>query len=142
MRRLGGILVVVCVLACCGCGGGTRSDLVDMDGKITFGGGVWPTEGTLFFMRVEVSEGERNRPARADFDKEGNFRVGSYEKDDGIYPGKYIVSVECWKVKPSAAGPGVSYLPKKFQSAQTSGLTMDVPPGSGALQVEWDVPKN
>ena len=141
MRKLSGFLVVVSVLACCGCGG-TRADLVKMSGKITFGGGTWPTEGTLFFMPVEVAEGMRNRPARADFDKEGNFRVGSYEKADGIYPGKYIVAVECWKVPPSAAGPGVSYLPKKSQSAQTSGLTVDVPPGSGPLYREWDVPKD
>jgi hypothetical protein len=44
-------------------------------------------------------------------------------------PGKYIMHVESWETPPSMQGPPAkSYVPKKYQSALTSGFKLDITP--------------
>jgi hypothetical protein len=42
-------------------------------------------------------------------------------------PGKYTMHVECWQSPPNMEGkPVKSFVPQKYQSAATSGFTLDI----------------
>ena len=133
-------LLVVCCLGIAGCGP-SGPELVKVKGKVTFGGGPWPAEGTLYFHPVDPAEGMPERPARADFDTEGNFTVTSFEDGDGLVPGKYKVIVECWESAPMMGKPVKSYVPKRYQTSGTSDLEVVIESGSGTQTITRDVPK-
>jgi hypothetical protein len=87
-----------------GCGSG-RPATTRVSGKVTLGGGAWPKAGTLYFNPLEVPEGGIKRPAMGVFDVNGIYSASSWDKGDGLLPGKYNVSVECWLSPPSMGGP-------------------------------------
>ena len=142
LRVAWGLLLAAACVVLFGCGRG-GPEVVRVTGKVTFGGGAWPAEGVLYFTPVEPAEGMPARPAPADFDKEGNFTVTSFDEGDGLVPGKYRVAVECWESAPSMDKPGpvISYVAKKYQTAATSDLVVVIESGSGTTTVELDVPK-
>ena len=129
------------LLTIAGCGSsGPRA--VPVHGKITLGGGTWPKEGVLYFTSTEPAPGFTRHPGKAKFEKDGTFVVSSAGVGDGLYPGKYGVAVECWETPPSMdpkAPPRRGVADRKFESAQSSGLTLDVPVGSGPINVDFDV---
>lgn len=134
--------VLAALLLTVGCG---RSDveLVPVRGTVTYGGGKWPAEGMLYFTSAEATPGQPQRPARASFDPSGKFEVTSFDEGDGLVPGEYKVAVECWKEPPTmdSVNPPVSYVPEKYQSPQTSDLTVTIKSGQGGEEVKFDVPK-
>jgi hypothetical protein len=83
-------------------------------GTVTFDNGPPPAEGAVFFAPIAAEKGYPRRPARARFGRDGTFAATSFEPGDGLVPGEYRVSVECWKVVPSMGGPGVSYVGSSF----------------------------
>jgi hypothetical protein len=131
-----GLLLIIA-----GCGSsGPRA--VPVQGKITLGGGEWPKPGVLYFTSTEPAAGFPRRPGTAKFDKTGAFVVSTAGAGDGLYPGKYAVAVECWEVPPSMdpkAPPRRGVADRKYESAQSSGLTLNVPEGSGPIHVDFDV---
>lgn len=125
-----------------GCGGSGGPELVPVQGKITFGGGAWPKEGTLLFSPVEAAPGLPKRPGTAHFGVNGKFRAGSFKEADGLIPGHYKISAVCWEVAPVLDGPPAkSYVPAKYQSAATSGLEVTVNVGTPQTGLIFDVPK-
>jgi hypothetical protein len=125
-----------------GCGESGEPTLVPVQGKITFGGGAWPNEGTLCFAPVDSAPGVPKRPASAHFDKNGNFRATSFKEGDGLIPGRYKISVDCWEVKPTMGGPRAkSYVPDKYQSVATSDMELMVTAGVPQRALVLNVPK-
>jgi hypothetical protein len=118
-----------------GCGSRV-SGLNVVRGKVTYGGGPWPKEGMINFIGGP-------RPASAKFDLEGNFAVASFEKQQGLFPGKYKVTVECWEERPQMGVPnsGKSYVPAKYMSPTTSDLEFTVEAGKPLTDLKFDVPK-
>lgn len=131
-----------CLVLAAGCGSGT--EVVPVKGQITFGGGPWPKPGVVYFLPVSSAAGSSLRPAWAKFDTDGRFFATSFREGDGLVPGKYLASVECWEKPPSMSDPTppVNAVPEKFRSAQTSGLELLVEPGQQGINIEWDVPKS
>ena len=118
-------------------------ETVPVAGKVTLDGGAWPTAGRLYFNPLEPAAGLPRRSGTADFDTDGRFRVSSWEKGDGLVPGKYKVGVACWKVPPSMEGPpAVSYVAQPYQAAATSDKVIVIEPGSPEVELNWDVPRN
>jgi|GEM_PF-2551444 len=134
-----------------GCGGSEKG-LVPVSGYITFDGGPWPKPGKITFLPIGDS-GTELRPASADFATDGAFTVSSYDGSQGLYPGEYGVTVECWEEEPGMAKPeelkertakkdwrpsaqlkpvslgptgGKSYVPPLYQNPQTSPLKLKV----------------
>jgi hypothetical protein len=135
-------LVAVGLLLCiAGCGSsGPRP--IRVHGKITLGGGAWPKEGVIYFTPLAPAEGFPRRPGTAKFGTDGEFIVTTLTAGDGLYPGKYGAAVECWAIPPSMdpkAPPRRGVADPKFESAGSSGLTLDVLPGSGPINVDFDV---
>lgn len=62
----------------------------------------------------------------------GSFQLQESGSQSGILPGTYQVVIESWKEEPGKLLPsgvistGVSNIPKKYQSAVTSGLTATI----------------
>ena len=134
-------MLFACFAAIAGCGR-RGPEVVKVKGRVTFGGGAWPTEGTLYFTPVAPAAGMPARPAPAHFDVNGDFTVTSFDKGDGLVPGKYKVAVECWEVAPMmGGGPPKSYVAGRFQTAATSGIEVVIESGAGTAFVELDVPK-
>ncbi len=116
--------------------------IVPVHGKITYGKGDWPKPGVVYFTGKDAAKGLPLRPAVGRFDVHGNLVVTSFEKGDGLLPGRYKLGIECWEVPPGMNGsPGKSYVPKKFQSAATSGLEVTADQNAGRVDLNIDIPK-
>jgi hypothetical protein len=114
-------------------------ELVRVSGRVTLDGQAPPGPGTLYFAPTEAAGGQPLRPATAHFAADGLYQVNSFDEGDGLVPGRYQVSVHCWKVEPTIDGPpAVSHIAARYMSAGTSALELVVE--SGARRMEWDVP--
>ena len=103
-------------IATLGCGNSDRPKTVPVSGSVTFEGEPPEYPGALFFAPLEAAEGYPRRGGRALFGTDGRFEATSFEEGDGLVPGTYRVRVESWKEPPSMGRPGVSYVPKGFES--------------------------
>jgi hypothetical protein len=134
------VLAVTCLLlAVSGCGGSPNRVLVE--GRITFGGGDWPAEGTVQFHPMEAAKGVPRIPGSADFKSDGNFHAGTHKPGDGLTPGRYRVTVECWKEWPTESSAGVSHVPPVYRDANKTPLEVLVPDGKSRTKITLDVPR-
>lgn len=135
-------LGLLATLAFVGCGGGDHPDTIPVRGRLTYGGGDWPKPGRIFFTPLEPAEGFPRHAGTAEFETDGRFRAKTWEEGDGLMPGKYRVSIECWKSPPSMGDPStLSYVPIDLRIAARSQWEIEVTPGGEALEIERDVPK-
>ena len=111
-----GLILVAMGLSTLGCDG--RPSRVPVSGQVTVDGK--PLEfGTIAFY---PSAG--GRPGGASLAEGGSYSITMYEKNDGLPPGKYSVTV--------AAANWISddacrwHSPKRYQDVQTSGLTAEI----------------
>jgi hypothetical protein len=124
MLRLLLILAVGLLFTACGSG---LPQTIPVSGHVTFDGKPPPAAGSILFLPVEAAEGFPLRPATGAFDAAGQFKAKTFEPGDGLMPGKYAMSIECWDTPPNMTGnPGKSHVPKKYQSPQTSGFNLDI----------------
>jgi len=139
MTRSSLFLSALLLAAAAGCGSGLPQT-VRVSGRVTFDGQAPPGPGTVFFLPQEAAEGFPIRPATGEYDKSGYFKAQTFEPGDGLMPGKYTMHVESWETPPSMQGPPAkSYVPKKYQSALTSGFKLDITPKMGPQQINLDV---
>ena len=134
---------IVVLFSVAGCGGPDRPQTVPVSGVITFGNGPWPKSGKIFFTCVEPEPGFPLRPGVADFDRDGSFVVTSYEPGDGLVPGTYRLSIECWEVAPNFDGiPSQSVIPDRYHDPATNGIEEIVIKSSdNQRELELDIPK-
>ncbi len=122
-----------------GCG----SDLpqtIKVTGKVSFDGGPPPGPGVVNFLPTEAAAGFPLRPGNGDFGTDGNYTAYTFEPNDGLMPGKYLVYLECWETPPNMEGkPVKSFLPKKYQAAQSSGFTLDLDTKSSSKVFDLDI---
>jgi len=123
--------IVVCTLTLMlamttGCG----SDMpktVKVSGKVTFDGKAPPGPGVVYFLPKEAAKDFPLRPATGDFAANGEYKATTFEPNDGLMPGNYRAYIECWETAPNMDGkPVKSFVPKKFQSADSSGFELEV----------------
>lgn len=110
---------------------------IPVSGKITYGGGAWPTEGVIYFKPLEPVPGYPQLTGLAHFGPSGTFRVQSTGFDEGLVPGRYSLQVECWETPPNMEGkPVKSHLPAGYQAPE---LTLEA--GTKSKELTLDVPK-
>ena len=145
MRAIKTATALVLVGACCGglsgCGSGSGSDLplVPVSGRVTFEGGPPPAGGKVTFVQVSGSglAGMPNRPAQAGFGTDGYFAATSFEKGDGLLPGRYIATVICMDGEPTDTRPfeKITYVPLDYKAEE-----LVVEEGQNAIEVNYNVP--
>jgi hypothetical protein len=129
----------VAILAAGGCGS-DRPQTIPVGGTITFDGGPPPAPGTLYLTTNDPAEGFPIRPATAEFDADGRFAAKTWDSGDGMMPGRYKITVECWEVPPTMGGPpSKSYVPPKYESTATSPLEIALEPGDDEQVLQLDV---
>jgi hypothetical protein len=135
------VLLVLALTLLGGCGGG--SETVKVKGQVTFGGGPWPKPGAINFLPADKRDPDWPlHPGTAQFNTDGFFTVTSFRPGDGLLPGKYRVSVDCWEVPPTMDGPPAkSWVPPKYSNAQTSGLEITVQADGPTSDLRFDIPK-
>lgn len=144
MHRLGfaaiGLWAVVAV-SLAGCGGSTL-ETVPVSGRITFGGGDWPTEGRINFQPVSAPQGKTLHPGSATFGKDGKYTVMTGQTP-GLAPGEYTATIECWETPPSMDNPSAakSYAPARYSNPSQSGLKLKIEPTDRSKDFSFDVPK-
>jgi hypothetical protein len=97
LRRWPLLAAAVCVVGLAGCG---SKGLVQVEGRVTFGGGKPPAAGYLFFVPNEMSTNRKQDtegplPGTALFKADGSFRATTFTDGDGLRPGSYEVRIEC-----------------------------------------------
>lgn len=131
------------VLFLLGCGD-PGPEIVPVKGTITYGGGPWPAAGGVLLAPVEAAAGQPVVPTIVTLAQDGSF-IAESSVGAGLVPGKYRVGVECWELPPDDSRKehpfGKSYVPAKYKNPATSGLAFDVPSGSAAMEVKFDVPR-
>lgn len=136
------LLLVAALGATSGCGN-RGPETVPVRGRVTYGGGPWPKPGTITFVTHKPNPDYPSRPGSAEFDTEGNFVVTSWRPGDGLAPGTYRASVDCWVVPETMDKPGSgrNCVPAKYRNSQTSGFEVTVEPGKPLADLRFDVPK-
>ena len=133
------IVAAMLAIAAGGCGG-NPSMTVPVAGRITFGGGACPAEGTIVFSPVAVEKGLPRRPGTAKFNQDGAFTVTSFREGDGLVPGHYRPIVSCWKGEPKNDDPSsferLNYVPSNYKAEEVV-----VAAAGNPIIVTLDVPK-
>jgi hypothetical protein len=72
------------------------------------------------------------RGAKSFIQHDGTFQLGTFGATDGAIVGEHKVAVVAYE-RPASAGPesgnGKLLVPQKYTNPESSGLTLDVPPG-------------
>ena len=137
-RALVAILVSLMSSALMGGCGPSGPDRVQVVGEVTFDAAPPPAAGTVYFAPIEPAEGLPRRGGYGVFGKgDGTFVVGSVKPDDGLVPGKYRVTIECWEQSPGDDGtPGKSLIPDGYTPPE---LEIEVGAG-GQVRADYDIP--
>jgi hypothetical protein len=134
-RRTLWILALLALFPLAGCGDdGVPTKRVR--GTLTFKGGPPPKEGGILLTPLEAAPGLPRREARGEFDTSGKFSLTTFDKGDGIIPGKYAVKITCWRVTPTlATSDTANYVPSSFKPV----VTIDADAGE-PVEITIDVP--
>ncbi len=118
------IVLIFGILGTVGCGGSSGEDLAPVRGVVTLDGKSL-TEGFVF---VTPPEGKL---AMGAIQSDGTFVLGTNTNSDGARVGTHPVSIQ-----PPPASEGMppsttsKLLPKHYRSGSTSGLSVEVKPGT------------
>jgi hypothetical protein len=138
IARLGCALIALAVLevGVLGCNTGSDKPLVPVRGRVTYGGGDWPMPGTIIFTPIESLGPTPARPGSARFGPDGKFIVGSYKPEDGLMPGRYVVTVSCFDPGLQIPQSEAEYVPKDFDADE-----LIIKAGQDPVELNFDVPK-
>ena len=120
MRFILSTLLIFPVLFCVGCGKATDPNRTPVSGSVIFEGEALRC-GSIVFTSTE----DAHRRATCMIRSDGTYSVANAPK------GKVIITVETASVSPKLGGPAEFYkeIPKEFGNVETSGLSLEVPPG-------------
>jgi hypothetical protein len=138
--------LVLCLLVAAnglvGCSKGpTRPKVVPVSGSIKFKGAPLPNATVTF-----LPEGSSPRNPFGTTDASGNFKLTSYDTDDGAVPGDYVVVIvagvaadgkkpeertaqDMINMGPGGKIPNQTVVPEKYKERKTSGLKRSVVAG-------------
>jgi hypothetical protein len=128
-------LLLTLIASGCGPSGPKR---IQVHGKVTFDGNPPPGDGSVYFAPIRPAEGFPARGGYGVFVRgDGAFVVGSVERDDGLMPGTYRVTITYWERPPREDGTsGKSFIPKDYCPPELE-ITLD---GPNPIEPRYDVP--
>ena len=133
---LGALLAAATFPLIAGCGE-SGPPMVRVEGRVTFSGVPPPKPGKITFAPIESAEGLPKHHGTADFDTNGDFVVTTFNKGDGLIPGKYRVDIKCWKKNPTPATMiSDNYVPPTYRPPE---LVIDQAT-TEPVRADYDVP--
>lgn len=128
-------LLLILLTSVCGCGQ-TLPGLIPVSGTVTLDGRPLAS-GTVTFYSGNTAGGTGQIT-------DGVCHINQSTSVRGVASGHYQVAVQCWEIPPHAVqpdgtigGPGRSFIPDRYTSAQTSGLSVEV--GSQSTEFELEL---
>lgn len=121
-------------LTLCGC---SDSDIVPVTGRVIFHSRDLPKVCRLTFVPVEDSTGGGAvRPNGATMGPDGSYRMTPYQGVEGLFPGRYMVRVSYFDLKPGGNPDREADWIEHSHEAEE----LVVPAGSGAIEHDVEVP--
>ena len=120
------------LLVALGCSHSDNPKTYPVDGKVSFKG--QPITSGM----VLLTPTDSGHAATGNLEKDGSFRLTTFQKNDGAVPGKYQVAIQVFPSE-GAGLPGAEFagktppVPQKYGSAGTSGLTTEIKAGENHL---------
>lgn len=117
---------------CVGCSGQKDKDLPDtisVKGMVTYQGK--PVPDAMIMLYPE----QGRKPASGKADASGNFTLTTFEKNDGVIPGKHKVTVTAYE----STSEGVSMksaIPEKYTYQNSSPLTVTVSESENEIKLD------
>ncbi len=134
MLRYSWLCGLMLVFLCVGCSRNNPKfqKTVPVRGTVVLANGSPVTAGLITFHPKDLTKGD----AWGMIGSDGRFELGTYKKDDGAMLGTYTVTVEP-KVydKNGNLRPANVPIPKKYTSAETSDLTVEITQGEDDLKL-------
>jgi hypothetical protein len=123
LKRLAAAVVAASALVlAAGCGNG--SGRVQVTGTVRIDGQPL-ANGTVTFFPVDAGAGKTRSTGSLGAD--GQYRLSTYTRGDGVLPGGYRVAVLSYKLMPDGATQSKDYaIPKRYFFVEESGLTAEV----------------
>lgn len=118
--------VVGAVLWIAGCSDG-RPSRVPVKGQVFIEGQPLHTGGVRF---IPVS----GRPSSGTIDDEGRFSLSTFEPGDGCTLGEHVVTVV--SVEELGGNARRWYVPKRYTSARTSGLSQEIKGATDSVRID------
>lgn len=106
--------------------------------------GKSPTGGIVLFESVEPGPSGKRYGARGDIQPDGQYRLSTFDRNDGAVAGKHRVAVLPEQIvlgdppspEDKRRADAIMKIPPTYQSTETSNLTYEVEPGDNAINVE------
>jgi len=133
---LGALLLALAGLTSgCGKSEPERLAVQPVTGQVTFQGK--PAAGAFVVFHAKT-EKDKFPPPTADVDKQGNFKLGTYTRDDGAPVGEYAVTVVLRKTieKDGEFQQGPNLLPEQYSKATTTKLNIRVADGANIVPLK------
>lgn len=130
MQRHKHMALVLFLMA--GCSSSNNPKTYPVTGKVTYRGQP-VTSGMIMLTPVDGGHA-----ATGSLERDGSFRLTTFEKDDGAVPGSYQVAIQAFPAE-GAGLPGAEFagkpppIPPKYASAMSSGLTAEITAGENTL---------
>src|SRR5690242_13288983 len=127
LGRERGLLLLGVSVVLIGCGGpggepvAIVNSAVPVSGKVLLSGGQPLTNAWVVFHAKDPPGND----ASAATEPDGTFRLGTFKKEDGAVPGRYVVTIER---HPNARG-AEQRIPGKYRSEASSPLKVEVKAG-------------
>ena len=127
------LLAGVCLLAGCTSRGPNLPAVIPVSGKVLLANGEPLPGGRLIFSSKEGSQG--GIEPFADIDKDGTFKVTTYQLNDGCIPGQYVVSLNPHSFKSGKALklPSSLPIPSRYLKEETSDWHVHISPENSVL---------
>jgi hypothetical protein len=135
MHRPRFILIVGLLALACGCNSGRQT----VTGKVTYEDGTPVTAGTVV---AEATIDGKIVGIQGNIESDGTFRMGGASPGDGALPGTYGVLIQAPSLSDFEKAQGKKpALGGKYASFDSSGITLEVKPGTNELPIKVERPK-
>lgn len=124
--------VLLALLVALGCGGGNTAPV---NGQVKFkdGGDVSVLAGHTVAFEADADR----MSGYGDIQADGTFKITTFSPDDGAIIGSHRVSITPPEPPPDAPLPK-PILDPKYQNHTTSGLTVEIKPGTNNVEFELE----
>ena len=124
MNRRSAATLLLLNLLLTGCWSSDAPETIRVTGKITFAGAPVTTGFVTFSPENFDAMPPPVRPATSLIQPDGTYALASFNPEDGVRPGSYLIAIISYERPPGPEDPGggVAAIPRKYLNPHTSEL--------------------